>query len=157
MEVGERIVERLVVKGTKRIRFGGDLLSTVWTGPVLMRGLLETFIHVCRDLHVTRDYESLTGPLYLYFLPANGIHNFEDRIDDRSLRNFVTQQVKLIIRYSTRLTRLTCNSFKISRYQCIYMRIFRGKKTISLHRLVFAIHERKKKKRIFVHIGKFTG
>lgn len=34
-------VWRLVVKGTRRIRFGGDLLSTVWTGPVLMWGLLE--------------------------------------------------------------------------------------------------------------------
>lgn len=51
---GNQRWRRLVVKGTKRIRFGGDLLSTAWTGPVSMRGLSSKLS--------SRDYESLTGP-----------------------------------------------------------------------------------------------
>lgn len=50
------------MKGTKRIRFGGDLLSTAWTGPVSMRGLSSKLS--------SRDYESLTGPCTYTFRPS---------------------------------------------------------------------------------------
>lgn len=59
---GNQRWRRLVVKGTKRIRFGGDLLSTAWTGPVSMRGLSSKLS--------SRDYESLTGPCTYTFRPS---------------------------------------------------------------------------------------